>query len=230
MLRFAGMAVMTGFGLMLILITWGIFFAHSSAERGIAIFAAAGIGVIMIICRVIAFAIDIGIWPFVRNVGTIVGLFVALIGVYTFRHDAAWVADRMLRELDPSGPTEEADGTIALALGKDGHYYTRAEVNGVTITFMIDTGATDIVLAPSDAQRVGFDVASLNFSQETETANGIGRAAVISLDDLRIAHLEMRDLPARVNRAHMSDSLLGMEFLRRLHGWRVERGMLLLEP
>jgi aspartyl protease family protein len=230
MQRIANIASAVGFALMLMCLAWAIFFARTSVEEGMAIYAGGAIAIITVIGRVIAFAIEIGAGTFLRNASALVGLFVVLIGAYTFRHDAAWVADRMLRELDPSGASAQADGTIALVLSDDGHYHTRALVNGVTINFMIDTGASGIVLAPYDAQRVGFDVASLNFSEETETANGIGRAAIIRLDDLRIEHLAMRDLPARVNATHMSDSLLGMEFLRRLGGWRVERGVLLLEP
>lgn len=230
MQRTIGIVGLVGFALMLFCIAWAIFFARSYAEGTIAIFAGAAIGVLLFVGRLIAFAREIGVWPFLRNAAGLVGLFLVLIGVYTFRYDAAWVAGRIMRELNPAGATTEADGTIALVLSDDGHYHARAMVNGVTINFMIDTGASGIVLAPYDAQRVGFNVAALNFSEETETANGIGRAAIIRLEELRIEHLAMRDLPARVNAAHMDDSLLGMEFLRRLNGWRVERGVLLLEP
>lgn len=231
MLRRLGVAIpLVSFAVMLALFGWAVFLADSSGGRGIAFIGAAAAGAVMLISTVISFAIDYGVRQFLRNGAIIFGLFVVLIGIYTFRLDAAWIADRMLRELDPAGATAEADGTIALSLSKDGHYYTRAEVNGVTIKFMIDTGASSIGLSPNDARRLGYDLASLSFTEKTETANGIGRAAIIALDDLRIAHLGMRNLPARVNQAAMSESLLGMEFLRRLNGWRVERGVLLLEP
>jgi aspartyl protease family protein len=230
MQRIGGIVGVAGLALMLFCVAWAIFLARSYAEGTVAIFAGAAIGVLLFIGRMIKFATEIGAWPFIRNAGGLVALFAFFIGVYTFRHDAGWVADRIMRELDPAGATAEADGTISLVLSDDGHYHTRAMVNGVTINFMIDTGASGIVLAPYDAQRIGFNVGALNFSEETETANGIGRAAIIRLDDLRIEHLAMQDLPARVNAAHMSDSLLGMEFLRRLNGWRVERGVLLLDP
>lgn len=231
MLRRLGVAIpLFSFVAMLLLFGWSVFLADTSAGRGIGFMGAAAAGAVMLVSTIISFAIDYGVWQFLRNGSIVAGLFVALIGIYTFRHDAAWIADRMLRELDPAGASAEADGTIAISLSNDGHYYTRAEVNGVTIKFMIDTGATGIVLSPNDARRVGFDVASLSFTEKTETANGIGRAAIIALNDLRIAHLAMRKLPARVNQAAMSESLLGMEFLRRLNGWRVERGVLMLEP
>ncbi len=54
--------------------------------------------------------------------------------------------------------------------------------------------------------------------------------AAIRLDSLAVGPIEMRDLPATVNGADMSESLLGMEFLNRLSGWRVENGVLTLVP
>ena len=55
-------------------------------------------------------------------------------------------------------------------------------------------------------------------------------AAAIRLDSLVVGSIEMNRLPATVNGADMSKSLLGMEFLNRLHGWRVENGVLTLIP
>ncbi len=95
---------------------------------------------------------------------------------------------------------------------------------------MVDTGATDIVLTPSDARRIGIDPANLEFDQFAETANGTVRGAAIRLDSLVIGPIGMGGLPATVNGADMSESLLGMEFLNRLHGWRVENGVLTLLP
>jgi aspartyl protease family protein len=95
---------------------------------------------------------------------------------------------------------------------------------------MVDTGATDIVLAPDDARRIGFDPATLVFDQFAETANGTVGGAAIRLDSLVVGSIEMNRLPATVNAADMSESLLGMEFLNRLHGWRVENGVLTLVP
>ena len=103
-------------------------------------------------------------------------------------------------------------------------------MNGGRVTFMVDTGATDVVLAPADARRIGLDPAGLTFDQLASTANGTVTGAAIRLDSLAVGPIEMRDLPATVNGADMSESLLGMEFLNRLSGWRVENGVLTLVP
>ncbi|HSE74455.1 MAG TPA: TIGR02281 family clan AA aspartic protease, partial [Dongiaceae bacterium] len=93
-----------------------------------------------------------------------------------------------------------------------------------------DTGATDIVLAPRDARRIGIDPDSLEFNRFAETANGTVRGAAIRLDSLEVGPITLNQVPATVNGADMSESLLGMAFLSRLHGWRVEGGELTLVP
>jgi aspartyl protease family protein len=103
-------------------------------------------------------------------------------------------------------------------------------VNGSRVTFLVDTGASDIVLSPADARRIGFDPDSLVFDQLASTANGTVSGATIRLDSLAVGTIEMNGLPATVNGAEMSESLLGMEFLSRLRGWRVENGVLTLVP
>lgn len=215
---------------MVAIVIWAFAFAETEAEQMAGIYLGVGIAVLVSVGRAVMFAVQIGVWPFLRNLLVLCGLFAVLLGGYTFRHEASWVADRILRELNPKQPSIQADGIVAIVAGEDGHYRTRLPVNGTSITFMIDTGATSIVLAPHDAYLIGIDVAALTFDQETETANGIGRAAVVRLDSLQIGELALEDLPARVNAAHMSDSLLGMEFLKRLNSWRVENGVLMLEP
>ena len=80
------------------------------------------------------------------------------------------------------------------------------------------------------ARRIGIDPARLDYDQYAETANGTVRGAAIRLDSIAIGPIAMRQIPAAVNGADMSESLLGMEFLKRLKGWRVENGQLTLVP
>jgi aspartyl protease family protein len=98
------------------------------------------------------------------------------------------------------------------------------------VSFLVDTGASDIVLTPEDAQRIGFAANQLRFSDRVETANGIAYVAPITLDTLVIGPIRLDRLPAKVNNAPMQYSLLGMRFLNQLHGWRVERQVLILQP
>jgi aspartyl protease family protein len=165
-----------------------------------------------------------------RNAAIWVAIFLGLVGIYAFKNDAAFVGQRILGALTPTQGTAHDDGTVSFPAGPDGHFRIQAVVNGGRVTFMVDTGATDIVLAPSDARRIGIDPAMLEFDQLAETANGAVRGAAIRLDSLIVGPIDMGQLPATVNGADMSESLLGMEFLNRLAGWRVENGVLTLVP
>lgn len=107
------------------------------------------------------------------------------------------------------------DETLILAPGDGGHFYVDAMVNGQAVTFMIDTGATDVVLTRADAERVGLSPAELAFSQQARTANGTVRIAPVRLDSFRLGPYEDRDLAASVNGGELDISLLGMNYLGR---------------
>jgi clan AA aspartic protease (TIGR02281 family) len=112
--------------------------------------------------------------------------------------------------------------------GAGGHYVVVAAVNGAPVTFLVDTGASDIVLTMADAERLGFQPATLRFSQRFATANGETRGAPVVLRELRVGQFSLFDVPASVNEAPLRVSLLGMSFLRQLDGYGVERGRLVL--
>jgi aspartyl protease family protein len=113
--------------------------------------------------------------------------------------------------------------------GPQGHFVIEAEVNGEPVTFLVDTGASEIVLTTADARRLGFDPQRLEFSQRFRTANGEVRGAPVRLRELRVGQFSLYDLNASVNAAPLPVSLLGMSFLERLHGYRVEDHRLVLE-
>lgn len=165
-----------------------------------------------------------------RNAAIWVAIFLALVGFFAFRQEAGFIGQRMMSVLSPTQGTLEDDGTISFEAGPDGHFRIQAIVNAERVTFLVDTGATDVVLAPDDARRVGLDPASLSFTQFAQTANGTVRGAPVRLQSLIVGPIDLADLPATVNGADMSDSLLGMAFLNRLTGWRVQNGVLTLEP
>jgi len=165
-----------------------------------------------------------------RNAAIWLVIFPGVVGLYAFKNDAAYIGQRVMGALSPTQGVAHDDGTLSFDAGPDGHFRIQAVVNGGRVTFMVDTGATDVVLAPDDARRIGIDPATLVFDQAAETANGTVSGAAVRLDSLVVGSIEMNRLPATVNGADMSESLLGMEFLNRLRGWRVENGVLTLIP
>ncbi len=106
-------------------------------------------------------------------------------------------------------------GRIDLPQAPDGHFYLSAEVDGQRIRFMVDTGASDIVLTQADARRLGLDPESLAYSGRAQTANGTVVTAPVTLGTVALGPHEDRAVPAVVNSGEMDMSLMGMSFLSR---------------
>lgn len=106
-------------------------------------------------------------------------------------------------------------GKIVVPRSPDGHYYIAAEVNGAPVEFVLDTGATTLVLTREDAAAAGLTPDSLNFTSRAMTANGEVRTAPVRLDSVTIGPATDKDITAVVNGGEMSQSLLGMTYLQR---------------
>ena len=99
----------------------------------------------------------------------------------------------------------------------DGHYYLTLTVSGTPVEFMVDTGATNVVLSRRDAERLGIDPASLVYLGQAQTANGIVRTARVKLNDVQLGSWQDETLAAWVNDGEMDGSLLGMDYLGKFH-------------
>ncbi|MCB2115712.1 MAG: TIGR02281 family clan AA aspartic protease [Rhodobacteraceae bacterium] len=97
----------------------------------------------------------------------------------------------------------------------DGHFYIAANVNGAAVRFVVDTGASDIVLTQDDARRAGLNPADLNYFGSAMTANGRVATAPVKLDSLSIGPDTETGVPAVVNGGELDTSLLGMSWLSR---------------
>ena len=113
-------------------------------------------------------------------------------------------------------PFQSIEGnSVVVARGQDGHYHLTLTINGTPVDFIVDTGASTIVLSPADAARLGFDPAELAFVGEASTANGIVKTASVRLDDVQLGPFLDQGVRADVNGAQMDESLLGMSYLGR---------------
>lgn len=119
---------------------------------------------------------------------------------------------------------------IRCAPGEDGRFRPRLMIAGQAVDFVLDTSMDDVVLTTDDAKRVGIDVASLAFEDEVLTGNVRSVAATVELDDVKLGSLSIADLPAKVSANALGGNVLGMAFLDRFSGWRIENGVLILEP
>lgn len=110
----------------------------------------------------------------------------------------------------------------------DGHFYLRLELDGVPVDFVVDTGASDVVLTLADARRIGIDPERLAFTDKAMTANGEVRTARARVAEVRLGGIVDRNLPVAVNRGEMDTSLLGMRYLRRFSRIEIAQDQLIL--
>ncbi|MFC3569250.1 TIGR02281 family clan AA aspartic protease [Paracoccus sp. TOH] len=120
-------------------------------------------------------------------------------------------------------------GRVEVPLGNDGHFHLTAEVNGIPVRFVIDTGATTIALGPRDAGRVGIDPDSLGYVGQARTANGIIETAPVTLDSVTLGEIHDSRVPAMVLRSDLDQSLMGMSYLSRFARVSIEGNRLILE-
>ncbi len=135
-------------------------------------------------------------------------IFLAAIIIFGFK-------EQLQRQLFPSQGVMISDDTISLTRARDGHFYADMLVNGVAVEFVIDTGASDIVLATQDAEKAGISLDQLMYLGTAETANGEVRTAQVTLDTLEFSGMHDRNVRVYVSEGQMSISLLGMAYLRR---------------
>jgi len=105
------------------------------------------------------------------------------------------------------------DSRIEVPRSRDGHYYLTLDVNGAPITFVVDTGASDVVLTQKDAQRAGINPDNLRYFGAASTANGVVNTAPVVLDRVALGSIIDTRIPAVVNGGEMRGSLLGMTYL-----------------
>ena len=121
------------------------------------------------------------------------------------------------------------EGRIEVPRGPGGHYDATLEVNGTPVRFVVDTGATDVVLSRADATRAGVDLDGLIYTGQAWTANGPVRVANVNLEELRLGGFVDRDVRAAVTDGDLDASLLGMRYLERFERISIEGGRLVLE-
>jgi aspartyl protease family protein len=130
---------------------------------------------------------------------------------------------------DVQAPTGQR-ASKAILKSSDGHFWAEGEVNGRTVRFLVDTGATAVALTPEDAQRLGIDPAELHYGFKVVTAGGQIRAASVRLASITVAGARLDNVDALVIEKGLDTSLLGMTYLGRLSRFEATRGALVLQP
>jgi aspartyl protease family protein len=170
----------------------------------------------------------------VRDLVTWAALGLALVALYSYRDDLLPIVGRLAGEIIPGSAMvveESPNGPAEVRIRKrlDGHFTAKVEVNGKSVSMIVDTGASTIVLRPEDAAKAGIDVSRLSFTVPVLTANGRTVAARVRLESVALGPLARQQVEALVAEPHaLTQSLLGMSFLSRLRSYEFSGDFLTL--
>jgi aspartyl protease family protein len=103
---------------------------------------------------------------------------------------------------------------VTLTAGSGGHFLSAGSINGKAVQFLVDTGATNVAMGVSEAERIG-----LNYKNGTpvrmSTANGVAQGYKLTLDSVRVGDVEVFGVDAVITPQPMPYVLLGNSFLNR---------------
>ena len=113
----------------------------------------------------------------------------------------------------PRAAVQEADGTLVIPRGSDGHFRVAGSVNGQPVLFMVDTGASLVVVTDALAQRAGLEGGQVT---QFRTANGVRQGRVVRAQSVAVRSFVVTGLSVGVGYSGSSteDALLGQNFLQ----------------
>lgn len=106
--------------------------------------------------------------------------------------------------------------TATLTAERGGHFLTQGSINGATMRFMVDTGATFVAMSAADAARARIDYRAKGQQGAMTTANGVIPAWKVQGNTVRLGDITLYDVEVTVQEVGMPFVLLGMSFLNRL--------------
>ncbi len=157
----------------------------------------------------------------------IVFALVALV-LYSYRFEFLEVKDRVLSDLFPAKAINKNHKQLVLNIAQDGHYYLNVKIKNNEVRFMIDTGASDMVIDEKIALKLGYDLKKINYNKVFQTANGQSYGASIYFDEVDVSGIKFNNVQASITNSDLVIPLLGMSFLQKFYKYEFFRDKLIL--
>ena len=126
-------------------------------------------------------------------------------------------------------PADTTRRQAVLSIRDDGHYWARTLVNRkASVDFMVDTGASTVAITQDDARKMGLSPDELEYIWEIRTAGGLTHGASVRIDSIKIGQVEVKNVSAMVMREELTQSLLGLSFLRELYSYEFRGDRLII--
>ena len=157
-------------------------------------------------------------------------IFLAAFVAFTLKDDFIDLGKRVVDEARGGGTVVvQAGETLRIKQSLDGHFWVDGKLNGETVRFLVDSGATTTSISAETARRAGIEPSS-GMPAMVRTANGVVSVARGRADTLKVGTMERRRVAVHISEAFGDMNVLGMNFLSSLSGWGVEGKWLILKP
>ena len=158
--------------------------------------------------RIMAGFLSLALWALI---------FVAALTGYAYRSELHTVGERVLAVVFPGTVVSTGEREVTVFRQLDGQFSIVASAGKLKLSFILDTGASTVVLRAEDAARLGIPTKKLAYDIPVSTANGHTLTAAVTLPMLEVGPIAERDVDALVARpGALHENLLGMSFLNRL--------------
>jgi len=190
---------------------------------------AQGLGALIVVSAGVLSARQVNWGQKARHAAIWIGIVGVLFVAAAYRDELEGVGRHLRAELSGAYPVAAGERELVVNQDDQGGFFVMGKVNGQPVRFLVDTGASDTVLSPADAHRLGLDAGPLQYDRGAETANGVGYGALVTANSVAVGSIEVKGLPILINQAPMTNSLLGMTFLGRLESFQVRGRRLYLK-
>ena len=182
----------------------------------------------LILCIVLVASSLVGLRLPMAKAAKMVLAWVAIFGVFfmifAFRSEFSTLGQRLRAEA--TGAPVDDGAEIRVPIADDGHFWIGGRVNDAQVRFLVDSGASTTTISQEAARKAGVLPRDSGY---ISTANGTAQVGRGYADRLQLGSIERLDFPLLIN-PHDDTSVLGMNFLSSLKGWRVEGNYLVLRP
>ncbi|MBA8667097.1 TIGR02281 family clan AA aspartic protease [Holosporaceae bacterium 'Namur'] len=166
--------------------------------------------------------------PFLKYSLYWVAIFIFFGVIYTFKNAAFEVKEKMAAELIP-GYAVSSGGQMVVKKADNGHFYLYLNLNGKTVRFMVDTGATNVSISKNLAQEIGISTENLKFIYTAYTANGVIRTANAIVREIELGDFKLNNFTVSVSDYDETIPLLGMSFLNKFKSYEFRGDSLYLK-
>ncbi len=126
-------------------------------------------------------------------------------------------------------PAPVLSGETRIAADSRGRYVADAEIDGRSVSVLVDTGADSVVLTADTVRRLGLHIATADYTVTVRTANSVTRGAPVQLESVRVGNVILRGVSAVALQGDALElNLVGLSFLSRLAKFEAAGGQLVL--